>query len=394
MSGRTKPNGDPEPVDAEFKPVDSEPEPRKGLSRALAILRLTGFVVAAALIGGAAGWVLVRAMPAPAPDLTALEARLGALETAEIPPPDLSRIETRLSALETEDPGEALRGQALEQLVRDAAALRDRVDSLEAVEPPEGTDLTGLETRIDETASDAARRLDALEARIAALGSGEAGEGVDVSAALDPVLTRLDALTDRIAAAERANDEAARLQSRLDAATGRLDDLDARLAEVEAAPDAAPPSPDGARRALAYADLASAARGSAPFAVELAELRRAWPDAPAMGDLRAHARTGAPSREQLAAQLPDDELQAVSAQTEVWFGVLRIARNTQGPGPGDAIRAALDDGDLEGAVADARALEDPARAVIADWLQGAEARLQVEAALSQVRAALDDEVAP
>lgn len=264
MSGRTKPNGDPEPVDAEFKPVDSEPEPRKGLSRALAILRLTGFVVAAALIGGAAGWVLVRAMPAPAPDLTALEARLGALETAEIPPPDLSRIETRLSALETEDPGEALRGQALEQLVRDAAALRDRVDSLEAVEPPEGTDLTGLETRIDETASDAARRLDALEARIAALGSGEAGEGVDVSAALDPVLTRLDALTDRIAAAERANDEAARLQSRLDAATGRLDDLDARLAEVEAAPDAAPPSPDGARRALAYADLASAARGSAP----------------------------------------------------------------------------------------------------------------------------------
>lgn len=392
MSGRTKPNGDPEPVDAEFKPVDSEPEPRKGLSRALAILRVTGFVVAAALIGGAAGWVLVRAMPAPAPDLTALEARLGALETAETPPPDLSRIESRLSALETDDPGEALRGQALEQLVRDAAALRDRVDALEAVEPPEDTDLTALETRIDETASDAARRLDALEARIATLGTGEAGEGVDVSAALDPVLTRIDALTDRIAAAERANDEAAQLDSRLVLVVERLSELEADLSLVQTAPAAVPSSPDRARRALAYADLAAAARGSGPFAVELAELRRAWPDAPGLSALRSHARTGAPSREQLAAQLPEDELQAVSAQTEVWFGVLRIARDTQGPGPGDAIRAALDANDLDGAVQDARALEDPARAVIADWLQGAEARLQVEAALSQVRAALDDEM--
>lgn len=393
MSGRKKPNGDPEPVDAEFKPVDSEPEPRKGLSQVLAILRMTGFVVAAALIGGAAGWVLVRTMPAPAPDMTALEVRLGALEAAETPPPDLSRIESRLLALETEDPGEGLRVEALEQLVRDAAGLRDRVEALEAIEPAEGADLTTLETRIGDTASQAARRLDALEARIAAMGTGEVGEGVDMSAALDPVLTRIDALTDRIAAAERANDESAQLESRLNDATGRLDDLDARLAQMQAVP-AAVPSQDQARRALAYADLAAAARGSGPFAVELAELRRAWPDAPGLGDLRAHARSGAPSRERLAAQLPEDELQAVSAQTEVWFGVLRIARNAQGPGPGSGLREALDDGDLAGAVDTARTLEDPARAVIQDWLQGAEARLQIEAALSQVRAALDHEVGP
>ncbi|WBQ12686.1 hypothetical protein L2D00_12645 [Hyphomonadaceae bacterium BL14] len=393
MSGRTKPNGDPEPVDAEFKPVDSEPEPRKGLSRVLAVLRVTGFVVAAALIGGAAGWVLARTLPAAAPDMTALEARLGALEAAETPPPDLSRIESRLLALEAEDPGEGLRVEALEQLVRDAAALRDRVEALEAVEPAEGADLTALEARIGDTASQAARRLDTLEARIAAMGTGEAGEGVDMSAALDPVLTRIDALTDRIAAAERANDESAQLESRLNDATGRLDDLDARVAQMQAVP-AAVPSQDQARRALAYADLAAAARGSGPFAVELAELRRAWPDAPGLGDLRAHARSGAPSREQLAAQLPEDELQAVSAQTEVWFGVLRIARNAQGPGPGSGLREALDDGDLAGAVDTARTLEDPARAVIQDWLQGAEARLQIEAALSQVRAALDHEVGP
>lgn len=393
MSGRTKPEGDPEPVDAEFKPVDSEPEPRKGFSRALAILRVTGFVVAAALIGGAAGWVLVRAMPAPAPDLTALETRLSVLETAETPAPDLSRIEARLNALETEDPGDAMRGQALEQLVRDAAALRDRVDALEAAEPSAETDLTELNARLDDINRNADRRLDALEARIAALGAGEAGEGADLSDALAPVLNRIEALTDRIADAERASDEAAGLNTRLDTITERLSVAETRLADFQAAPATAP-SPNGARRALAYADLAAAARGSGPFAVELAELRRVWPDAPGLGALRGHARTGTPSREQLSAQLPEEELQAVSAETEVWFGVLRIARTAQGPGPGDALRAALDDGDLEAAVADARALEDPARAVIASWLQGAEARLQIEAALNQMRTALDDEVAP
>jgi hypothetical protein len=393
MSGQTKPDSEREPVDAEFKPVDSEPEPRKGFGRVLAILRVTGFVVAAALIGGAAGWVLVRAMPAPAPDLTALEARLGALETAEIPQPDLSRIETRLSVLETEDPGDAMRGQALEQLVRDAAALRDRVDALEAAEPPAETGLTELNARLDEINRDTGRRLDALEARIAALGAGEGGEGADMSDALAPVLNRIEALTDRIAAAERASDDAAGLDTRLDAITERLSAAETRLAEAQADPAAAP-SQNGARRALAYADLAAAARGSGPFAVELAELRRVWPDAPGLNALRNHARTGAPSREQLAAQFPEEALQAATAETDVWFGVLRIARNASGPGPGDAIRAALDAGDLEAAVRDARALEDPARAVIETWLQGADARLQIEATLAQIRAALDEEVAP
>jgi len=392
MSGRKNPKGDPEPVDAEFKPVDSEPEPRKGFGRALSILRVAGFVAAAALVGGAAGWVLVRAMPAPAPDLTALEDRLSALETAEVPEPDLSRIEARLSVLETEDPGDAMRGQALEQLVRDAAALRGRVDALEAAEPPEETGLTELEARLDETAREADRRLDALDARIATLGAGDAGESVDISGALAPVLNRIEALTDRVAAAERASDEAAGLDTRLDTVAERLAAVETRLEDTQTAPAAS--TPDRARRALAYADLAAAARGSGPFAVELAELRRVWPDAPGLDALRGHARAGAPSREQLAAQLPEDELQAASAETEVWFGVLRIARSARGPGPGDAIRAALDAGDLDSAVQDARALEDPARAVIAGWLQGAEARLQVEAALSQMRAALDEEVGP
>ncbi len=393
MSGQTKPDSDREPVDAEFKPVDSEAEPRKGFGRALAILRVTGFVVAAALIGGAAAWVLARAMPAPAPDLTALETRLGALETAEIPQPDLSRIEARLSVLETEDPGDAMRGQALEQLVRDAAALRDRVDALESSAASDETDLTDIEARLDDIDRSAGRRLDALEARIAALGAGEGGEGADMSAALAPVLNRIAALTDRIAAAERASDEAAGLDTRLDAITERLSAAEVRLEDVQAAP-AATPSQNGARRALAYADLAAAARGSGPFAVELAELRRVWADAPGLNALRNHARTGAPSREQLAAQFPEEALQAATAETDVWFGVLRIARSASGPGPGDAIRAALDAGDLEAAVQNARALEDPARAVIASWLQGAEARLQIEAALSQMRAALDEEIAP
>lgn len=392
MSGQTKPGSDHEPVDAEFKPVDSEPQPRKTWPRILAIARITGFVVAAALIGGAAGSIWVQTMPAAGPDLTPLETRLAALETRAPPEPDLSGIEARLSALEADDPGDALRAQAVEQLVRDTAAVRERVEALEAAEPAGAPDLAEVNSRIEDVARDADRRLDDLEARAGALAAAGPGEGADLSGALEPVLSRINALNDRIGALEAAAGSASGTDPRLDLIAQRLNALEASLAE-QAAPEPAS-SPDRAEQALAYADLAAAAGGSGAFALELAELRRAWPDAPGLEALRAHARNGAPSRERLSAQLPEEELEAVSGQTQVWFGVLRIARTGEAPGPGDALRAALDAGDLEAAVAGARALEDPARTVIDPWLEDAEARLQVDAALSRMRAALDEGAQP
>lgn len=392
MSGQTKPGSDHEPVDAEFKPVDSEPQPRKAWPRILAIARITGFVVAAALIGGAAGWVLVQTRPAAGPDMTPLETRLAALETRAAPEPDLSPIEARLSALEADNPGDALRAQAVEQLVRDTASVRERVEALEAAEPAGAPDLAEVNSRIEDVARDADRRLDDLEARAGALAAAGPGEGADLSGALEPVLSRINALNDRIAAVEGAAGSASGTDPRLDLIAQRLNALEASLAE-QAAPEPAS-SPDRAEQALAYADLAAAAGGSGAFALELAELRRAWPDAPGLEALRAHARNGAPSRERLSAQLPEDELDAVSGETQVWFGVLRIARTGEDPGPGDALRAALDAGDLEAAVTSARALEGPARTVIDPWLQDAEARLQVDAALRDMRAALDEGAQP
>jgi hypothetical protein len=398
MSGQTKPGSDHEPVDAEFKPVDSEPQPRKAWPRILAIARITGFVVAAALIGGAAGWVLVQTMPAAGPDMAPLQTRLAALETRTVPEPDLSPFETRLSALEADNPGDALRAQAVEQLVRDTASVRERVEALEAAELAEAPDLTGVNSRIEDVAREADRRLDDLEARVGALAAAGPGEGADLSGTLEPVLSRINALNDRIAAVEGAAGSASGTDPRLDLIAQRLGELEASLADMQAgeaqpAPDPAS-SPDRAEQALAYADLAAAAGGSGSFAPELAELRRVWADAPGLEALHAHARNGAPSRERLSAQLPGDELDAVSGETQVWFGVLRIARAGEDPGPGDALRAALDAGDLEAAVAGARALEDPARTVIDPWLEDAEARLQVDAALREMRAALDEGAQP
>jgi hypothetical protein len=63
------------------------------------------------------------------------------------------------------------------------------------------------------------------------------------------------------------------------------------------------------------------------------------------------------------------------------FGVIRVERDaTAGPTP--AIEAALDAGNLAGAVAATEALDEEARRAASAWLSQAQARLAVEDSLS------------
>ncbi|KAA5802312.1 hypothetical protein F1654_10810 [Alkalicaulis satelles] len=403
MSGRKKPQSSTdEPVDAEFKPVDSEADTPPARRSLLGWLKLAGFVAAAAILGGLGGWVAGRVAPAPEPaDLSALEARLDALEQDAWPiVPDLERVldslDDRLTALEASGPADALRAEALEQLVRDAAGLAERVSALEEAGPGEGADeaaLEALESRLREAEAASAERLDDLETRLAALAAGEAGDTADIAAALAPLQRRLGELDARIATVQSeagAAPDLSALTSRLDAMAERIEAAE-RLARSASETAAGPAAPDHARRALAYTDLAEAAVRSGPFALELAELRRAWPGAPGVQRLNAHARNGAPSRERLIASFPETALRDASGETQVWFGVLRVARQSQAPGPADAARAALDEGDLAGAVSVIEALDGPAMEAAAEWLTGARARLDIEAAISALRDALQAE---
>ena len=71
----------------------------------------------------------------------------------------------------------------------------------------------------------------------------------------------------------------------------------------------------------------------------------------------------------------------------MWLGVIRVQREgTTGPTP--AIEAALDAGNLAGAVAATRALEGDAAAAALPWLTQAEARLAIEGALVTLADAL------
>ncbi|MCC5997184.1 MAG: hypothetical protein JJU18_12540 [Oceanicaulis sp.] len=391
-------------MDAEFKPVENEAGTKEEQAggRIPGWLRLTGFVIAAALIGGAGGWLAGRVAPAPEPaDLSPVEARLDALErTAADPDESLLALEERLSALEARDPAEALRAEALEQLVRDAAALARRVTALEEARPAEaanGEALSALEARLAGALAGESERLDALETRLAALAAGEAGDDAQTAAALAPLQRRIGALETRLAELQDETGDSigrAALDARLETLAGRIEAAERLARDASEAADAAgrpQTTPDHARRALAFSDLAAAASRSGPFAPELAELRRVWPGAPGLQALSQHARTGAPSGERLAASFPEAALREAQGETHIWFGVLRVARQNAAPGPVDAARAALDGGDLADAVRTVQALDGPGRAAAADWLAGAQARLEIEAALSAQRAALQTE---
>jgi predicted nucleic acid-binding Zn-ribbon protein len=432
-----------EPVDAEFEPApeggaEAGARPKAGKSGGAGWFKVSLFVIAAAAIGGGSGWLAGQLLHAPifggGPSDSDLDARIAALESAApaVTQDDLDALQARIAALEEAQNASGLRGDAVEQLVRDVADLRGRIETLEAAPAPgEGGDAAGpdpsaaladlqarmasafeeVESRLN-AAAETARNAQAAaeEARSAAqqaLNAAAAGSGGETSAdgqpseAMRAAVSALEqnqqALADRLSALETLSQRLAALEQgaadaqSVDALSDRLAALEASVAALEGAAASAAGAAEDQRslaaRALAYAALSEAAAGSEPFPAEYAELARLWPGAPGRGDLEALARTGAPTIEDLALSFPADALRAASGESETFFGVLRIRRDGA-DGPAAAIEAALAEDDLDTALEIAGGLEGEAAGVISGWRDQARSRLTLETALRAMSEAL------
>ncbi len=158
-----------------------------------------------------------------------------------------------------------------------------------------------------------------------------------------------------------------------------------------------------ASAAVAAGALSDAAQTSRPFAGELAALERLTPDSATVAGLRPLAQTGAPTRAALAAEFPEVAAHAATAARAPRHGdgligrimaalsgliTVRRVNDLTGASP-DAVLARaerqVNDGDLEGALDQMKALPPSALAATADWRERARRRVEIETRIAQLR---------
>jgi hypothetical protein len=239
-----------------------------------------------------------------------------------------------------------------------------------------------------------------------------------LGARLDAIERRLDALASldqRVGALERrpAPDTSASLaplQAQVQQLSARLDQMDTRLAQLVKDQSV---RGDSAQRILivALADLGSAVASSHPFTAQLASVealgrsRPGW--AKSLDPLEGAAKTGVPSIAVLTQQFADTAAPAIlraeatspGAHGSLGGAVLAklralvVIRRTDGAAAaGDTpaeqaiatADAALDKGDLAGAVAAVGALAGAAGKAAAPWLEEARQRLDAEETVSRL----------
>jgi hypothetical protein len=173
-----------------------------------------------------------------------------------------------------------------------------------------------------------------------------------------------------------------------------------RLARLESASNRI----DGAAaEALAAATLSVAANGSGGFDQDLAAFQRVDPNEPELAALRPLAAQGAPSRAELAAQLPALADQATLAARDpgdnasflakVWAlvgKVVVVRRLDPGAGGVDGALARAEDqaadGDLAAAAQTLQALPAKARAPLEGWIAAVGRRLEIDRLVASLRA--------
>jgi hypothetical protein len=165
-----------------------------------------------------------------------------------------------------------------------------------------------------------------------------------------------------------------------------------------------------AASALAAASLTDAADSSRPFGEELTALAPVLPSSSDVQALAAYARTGAPTVAGLAQAWPDVAARAAlaaRARTEgggvidriaqALASVMTIRRIDRLEGKdADAVLARasgrIDDGDLDGALAELEALPPAAREATAAWRARAQRRLEIDRRVGAIRAAALNEL--
>lgn len=382
----TPPPDPDEPIDVEFREAEPEKPLRRGPGWGASVL-LAGI---AALGGGLLGYagaefapgLLGGAKPVAAPELPEnlveradltreAEARL---ELERMLSRDMSRLQERLNTAEERlaVPSVRIEEGLSADVLDDLADLKDRLDAMEAIEPDADGGVSDGE--LARTLASAMSRLDTLGAR------------------LDTYEARLDT--------ELGRQETGALDLE-----GEIQDVRDMVQELRAemntaSSDAESRSMAAAEAALALSTIDAAARRGQAFGPALEALRQVRPNLSGLTALTPIAATGAPTLDDLVRQFPDAASAARTAlQPEAeQSGALGIAGRLFGDAmqvrrEGDApvfealdtAEAALDDGDLGGAIVALEQVDGPAGEALSDWLGKARARRTLERTLDTVR---------
>lgn len=270
--------------------------------------------------------------------------------------------------------------------------------------------LAAVERRLDEAGADR-EILAALQDTVGDL----QGDAAKTAAAIDQLGRAVESLRTIDAAGEvspedlrRAvaalRDDLGRLEDDLDGAATRADaralsdtvaDLSGRVDALEQAGSAE--AGETRQLAAAIAGIESAARRGGPFPSEHAVLATLRPDDPDVEALEDIAGSGAETPAALAARF-DTVAERVAEAGLPSGGALGAAQkafgrhlsvspagNTAPSAAVEAAQAALQRGDLSGAVAALEALDGEAAAAAADWREAAEARIALDNALDGLR---------
>ena len=344
---------------------------------------ILGFI-AAALAGGVLGYLLVSLFNPPV-DLGKIDARLGALESAQTTASKaFDAADKHLAALDDANAGAAKAAdlQKLEQrieaiektLAAPAAQPAPSAPAPSEAAPPPQVDLGPI-----------AARLGALEAKVSDL----AGR----PDATQPLAARLAALETKVGDLVAKPDPTQPL-------LGRIASLEAALAAVKA--DVHASAADPAALEVMSLELAQRFESGAPFTAELDKLKQFGVAADVTGPLAPLAASGAPTVQRLAegfdaiapsltaAAVPPDESFTDRLEREV--GSLVHVRR-KGVVEGDSpealvtqIGADVAKGDLAAAMASFLKLPERARAAGESWRAEAEMRAAGAAAIEKLQA--------
>jgi len=190
-------------------------------------------------------------------------------------------------------------------------------------------------------------------------------------------------------------------QTAVAAPAADVERLDGRITALETSQKSVA---DAAAAALAVSTLSEAAGTSRPFGEELAGLERVLPSSPDLRALEPLARLGAPTRAGLAVQFGNLAGRAASAArnpgvdadlfSRIRYALssivsIRHVGSTKGATPDAMLARAqnlLDEGDVEGSVQALDTLPDPARDVLAPWINAANRRIEIDRHVAAVRA--------
>lgn len=297
----------------------------------------------------------------------------------------------------------------LETVANSLSGLDQRITAIEAANAQAVADRALLDDLsrqvgvVDAFGTSLSDRLLNAEASIASLGESARNGG-------DADGQGLAAIEERVARLERApategggaSDSAvAPVGSELDSLASTVADLESRLARLTALSGTTTEG-DNAARAIAIASLRKAAARGGPFANELSMIGALGVGADQLSVLTPLAEKGAPSREDLAAKFPAVSEAVLAAEQNLQTGDGVIDRvfaygrglvkiRPTGPVAGDdatavvsRMRAAVEAGDLAGALAEWETLPAAGQASSQVWAASARDRLSIDRAVDDL----------